>query len=294
MRIFVIHSFSDKEIIKNNFINPINNNTTGTEIIMLDKGVKIWKNRARRWIKKANLVICFVGEDSYNSKNIEWEIKAAHSFNKVIIPVRLAPNYRLPEELYTDNEEMTLQEVIEYIHSYMDGDYSLFNDMNLDTDSSDFEKNKEYLFEQYKLFLGTSEALVSRRQSVSNFFISVNAAILAVFSAVLALLDNADWKIIIYLGFPITGIILCNSWKNLLRSYGDLNAAKMKIISMIEKRFPASIYDAEWRAQSDRLNLRPYTPFTDAEMRVPKLFIALYSFLIVGCVAFFLYRLFFN
>ena len=47
------------------------------------------------------------------------------------------------------------------------------------------EAEAPILLEQYKLFVGTSEALVSRRQQVNTFFLSVNSIILkSTFSSV--------------------------------------------------------------------------------------------------------------
>ena len=42
-----------------------------------------------------------------------------------------------------------------------------------------FDDNDKTLLEQYKLFVGTSEALVLRRQNVNTFFLSVNSILLA-------------------------------------------------------------------------------------------------------------------
>lgn len=42
-----------------------------------------------------------------------------------------------------------------------------------------FNDNNRTLLEQYKLLVGTSEALVVRRQNVNTFFLSVNSILLA-------------------------------------------------------------------------------------------------------------------
>jgi hypothetical protein len=84
----------------------------------------------------------------------------------------------------------------------------------------------------------------------------------------------------------IVGIILSVSWVKLLASYGDLNSSKMKIISYIEKQLPASLYDAEWAALSDKLNKRKYVSFTNSEKRVPVLFVAVYICVSICGIAF--------
>ena len=74
--------------------------------------------------------------------------------------------------------------------------------------------------------------------------------------------------------------------EELLASYGDLNSSKMKIISYIERQLPASLYDAEWAALSDKLNKRKYVSFTNSEKKVPLLFIIVYACVSICSVAF--------
>lgn len=59
------------------------------------------------------------------------------------------------------------------IKRYDSGDYGLFN-------GSPSELNQDIILEQYKLFLQTSEDLVSRRQNVNSFYISISSASVAV------------------------------------------------------------------------------------------------------------------
>ena len=286
MRIFVIHSGSDRVEVEK-YTKLLKNNTVSTEILVLKNGGKLWKIDARSKIKQAQLVLVFVGEHSHESKNIEWEINRAYAFKKEIITICLKPEYPLPSALtkedgYSQDKHqigalMTFEEMVDYINSYTSGDYSLFNSVEEKID-------KELLLEQYKAFLATSEALVERRQNVSNFYISVNSAIVVIFSSVLALAGDTRWKYAACLGFPVMGIVLCTAWIKVLRSYGNLNAGKMRIISIIEKQLPASLYDAEWRAQSDKLNSRPYVSFTESEMRIPKIFIIIYLCVIIACL----------
>lgn len=83
--------------------------------------------------------------------------------------------------------------------------------------------------------------------------------------------ENIDWEIrtAIKLQKPIYTVKLNEAFK--------LNSAlQMKIISYIEKQLPASLYDAEWAALSDKLNKRKYVSFTNSEKRVPVLFVVVY------------------
>ena len=96
---------------------------------------------------------------------------------------------------------------------------------------------------------------------------------MAAFGMIWALDMLLLYKIFVTFLLSLVGAILSVSWIKLLASYGDLNSSKMKIISYMEKQLPASLYDAEWAALSDKLNKRKYVSFTDSEKRVPALFI---------------------
>ena len=51
----------------------------------------------------------------------------------------------------------------------------------------------------------------------------------------------------------------------------------MKILSLIEKRLPASLYDAEWKAMKNRYSKEKYVSFTDSEKKLPYIFTFFYA-----------------
>lgn len=290
MNIFVIHCGKD---IKNNNgeikekIQKIKKEAGEKEVTVLGGKSKAWKQNARKRIQNAELIVAFAGESFAANKNVNWELKKAVKYDKKIITVKLEPDCNLPEVLNTideftgkteiEHEVKTIEELLSFIQEQKNKDYNLFN-LTVD------DTNKETLLEQYKVFLETSEKLVERRQAVSNFYVTVNTAIFGVYTAFATIVGDSLWKYVTCLGFPVLGILLCRSWIHLLRSYGTLNASKMKIINIIEKKLPASLYDAEWAAQCDKLNKKAYVPFTEIEVNVPKIFICLYTILSVICL----------
>lgn len=317
MDVFVIHSGDDAEVVSEKLselkkaihsFNPlllssgkkakkqkktpkaVENSTSGNA--KKKKGgfdLGLWKISAKRKIKKAQSVIFFVGRDSHESKNIDWEIKTARKFEKPIYTVRLDKKYKINESLIKIDDfsgekssydvEFAFGDLISHIQKYENGNYKVFNQ---ELESLD----KTILLEQYKVFLQTSEDLVSRRQNVNNFYISINSALMAAFGIVWALEIAPIYKFFTGLLLATVGIILSVSWIKLLASYGDLNSSKMKIISYIERQLPASLYDAEWAALSDKLNKRKYVSFTNSEKRVPALFIAVYVCVAICGIAF--------
>lgn len=281
MKIFVIHSGKDESQIKSILKDQLEKKIVNPELLLLNNIPIFWKHDAKIKIRQANLVLFFVGETSSKSKNIDWEIKTAIKYAKEMYIVKLKDEYELNTSLKVKSEfsgkeckygiEVSLPEFIEKVNKASNSDYGLFNSDNLDLST---------LFEQYKIFLQTSESVVERRQNVNNFYISVNSAIVAVFGAIGSFGFDGNWKYYLGIAVPIVGIILCYSWMRIIKAYGSLNSSKMKIINILERKLPASLYEAEWKVQTDRLNLKPYISFTESEIRIPKIFICIYLIII--------------
>ena len=283
MNVFVIHSGSDQEIIEQTVKKPLVE--AGANVLVLTGKQKIWKREARQLMKMAQIVLLAVGKNSYKSENIAWEIRQALKMKKYVVYYILEEGNKIPDTLYKEDpfskekkllarQIKSISEINDKIIKYMS------NDFNLLTDDIDKLDRKE-LFEQYKIFLGTSESLVSRRQGVNNFYISVNTAIVSIASIAMALGNTLQNKLIIAMGIMIAGIILDLSWIRILEAYGVLNSSKMKIINMIESKLPARLYETEWEVMSDELNIRKYVSFTDSEKRIPKIFLGIYIIFVI-------------
>lgn len=70
------------------------------------------------------------------------------------------------------------------------------------------DDNDNTLLEQYKLFVGTSEALVLRRQNVNTFFLSVNSILLAGEGLLLREDDLSSLASVAIVGFAVGGTML--------------------------------------------------------------------------------------
>ena len=284
MNLFVIHSGTNRDAVHEK-IGEMKRSCYKLNPLMLGNGGIFWKLDAARKIQKAQIVVFFVGAGSHTSDNIAWELKQAHKCGKPIYTILLAEgNPRHDALKYCDDfskevkyhdELKTMDEVLEIISAHEKGNYQVFNESNGEID-------KQLLLEQYKAFLQTSEDLVLRRQNVNNFYISINSAIIAIFSALLAFDIPAQIQSLVGILFAILGVVLSVAWIKILVAYGNLNGSKMKIISSIEKQLPASLFDAEWAALSDKLNKKRYVSFTDNEKRVPMIFIVIYSAIILA------------
>ena len=283
MNVFVIHSSTDY-VATNKIISSLQQKLYSFNALILKNGNCFWKLDASKKIKKSQMVLFVVGENSHKSPYIAWEIKAAIKHKKPIYVLKLNEENKLHSALFIEDDfskekrnygkVLSEKELSDAVKSYDAGDYGLFN-------VSPTEMNQEALLEQYKLFLQTSEDLVNRRQNVNSFYISISSALVAVMGALLALDFSPNAKMIVGFVFGVIGVILSISWSKILVCYGNLNSSKMKIISSIEKQLPLSLFDAEWAALSDKLNKKKYVSFTESEQIIPRLFCVAYLFVMV-------------
>ena len=145
------------------------------------------------------------------------------------------------------------------------------------------EADTRQAFDLYKIMVDSSEGLVSRRQGVNTFFLTINGALLTA-SGIIIQTSGGD-----RLGgagifvLAIAGAILCAAWRSLITSFGQLNRGKFQVINTVERYLKAAVYAAEWEALGRGEDPRVYRSFTSREIWVPTAFFALY--VVAGVVA---------
>ncbi len=124
-------------------------------------------------------------------------------------------------------------------------------------------------FELYKLMVESSEKLVARRQGVNTFFLTMNGLLMTA----IGLFVQAEGRLNLQAGgvaiVSVVGLTLCQAWRSLLVSFGQLNTGKFVVINRMEERLAASIYAAEWEALGVGEDPRVYRSFTKREADVP-------------------------
>ena len=301
VNVYIVHSGKDYEYVKNKIepyltgkidenghaINGENN----ANILTLKSGIPSrWKKQALKQIKMAQIVIVLIGADSfYKTETMGWEVYKAFKLNKQIfvlnpqkytIPDFLSQLDQFSQEKRLIAEQQTIKEVKERIDNFAHGYYRIFSRFYEEMQEEERTSYKSALLDQYKMFQKSSEDLVSRRQSVNSFYISVSSTMVALMGLTMGVIQSQT-KIYIMLFMCVVAIILDISWLNILDSYGTLNSAKMKVINLIEEQLPMVLYEAEWRVMSDKLNSKRYVSFTESEKRIPKIFMIIHTSIIV-------------
>ncbi len=304
MKIFIVHSGSDKERVLN--LQKKIYEKTKADLLMLsgtqtDSKDEAWKKEAKEKIKEANVIIYILGEKSHASKNIDFELSVAINKKKQILLLRLNQdaNDKINAVLFKEDKYMTsnahtsnkclfkevsLDDLTKFIQ------YGYGFDISYKLDDTHDPKRKEDIIEQYKVYLETSEQVLNRRQSTSNFYTTLNTSILGVGTTVsgillgLEIINNSIMiTSMIFLIIGLLGFMLCFNWLCLLESYGKLNSSKITVISEIEKRLPVNIYDTEWKVMGEKLGERKYVSFTKLEKRIPCIFMIIYGIILLLC-----------
>ena len=313
VNVFVVHAGSDYDFVKDR-IEPFllglktvegepDNAGGSSNILTLESGkASSWKADARKKIKMAHVVIVVLGEntsDPGKEDTMGWEVAQAVKLNKQIM-IYNRGRYPVPSYMYSVDrftkqnrpvaEQMTLLQIKERIDNYAKGYYNIFSPAYEKLDPQKKSEHQAELVEQYTMFQKTSEDLVARRQDVNSFYITVNSALTAIVGIVLGVV-KAPANLYVVGFMCVAGIILDIAWINILTAYGTLNAAKMKVINLLEEQLPVALYDVEWRIMSDKLNNRKYVSFTSSEKRIPKLFAIIYSVIIIAIVVYAIVKL---
>ncbi len=128
----------------------------------------------------------------------------------------------------------------------------------------------------YKIMVQSSEGLVSRRQGVNTFFLTMNGALLTASGIIVQSSGSSGLRSLGVVVLAVAGAVLCAAWRSLIISFGQLNRGKFQVINTIESYLKAAIYAAEWEALGRGEDPKVYRSFTSREIWVPNSLLAVY------------------
>lgn len=249
MKLFVIHRFIDRKRAKIRLQEMAKKFSLEFQPIFLDSfGGEQWKSNALSAIDEAEVVIVFNRASCEESENAKWEIEKAADLGKEIV------------EISANGGDAISVEKLKLLYDLRDEFDACFSSDRKDT------------LELYKIMLGSSEALIQRRQKTNAFFITVIGSLLAIAGLLVKVgaINGGSYGILY--GFSVVGLLLCNSWQNLIDNYGKLNKAKFDVILRLEKNLGAQVYSAEWVSLGKGFRPKKYKSFTSTEKNVPVYF----------------------
>lgn len=141
---------------------------------------------------------------------------------------------------------------------------------------------QKVILEQYKIYVEMADRISARRMLANTFFLGIHTAFIAVFA--LLIKEKVDLSAIVGLALLFGVIVLCGLWWAIIRSYGQLNTGKYKVVHEIEQLLPLAPYDAEWEMLEKGKNWKVYLPLTHIENYVPLCFAVTYIALAFGVI----------
>jgi len=145
------------------------------------------------------------------------------------------------------------------------------------------------VLELYKLYVGTMEAMVSRRQTVHSFFLTASSFLMAA-AGLLLTKDyiSSGISAIPVMVASLAGILLSLVWLMLSVRFEVFNAKKFDVIHEFERRLPAEPFQAEWVALGEGKKPWLYSSMAAVERFVPIIFLFIYVLMFVIGLASFL------
>ncbi len=303
MKYFVIHSGSDWKGCVENLVNEWTKTYEGAKFVVLNGNQPNWIDDATAKIRQSEKIIYVVGENSSKSENIDKEIAIAirekkpfyiyklndgYALNKTLEPFMVNQNTEPGEAdgeiIFHKGRAYVTQITENTMESYISNDIT---DLMKYLPAKNFNDDKT-LFEQYRMFVETSEQLVKRKQGVNSFYVTLNSVILGAIISIMCAINDlpvlfgaVKVSLIISVFAALIGLVICFSWISILNSYADLNASKMKIIEYIEQHLAVNLYDTEWAVMTQKVGKKKYKSFSKKERLVAILFGVLYGLIVV-------------
>lgn len=141
-------------------------------------------------------------------------------------------------------------------------------------------------FEEYKLFVEDTARFSERRQTVTNIYITINGAIASLMAFLIGESGLIDWWLVVAI-LPLIGfgILVCSYWRQLIMKYKKLVGLRLDVLREMEMKLPGSVhmYHREDELYPRDSQNKPISGvalnFSDLEIRLPWLFIAVYIIL---------------
>jgi hypothetical protein len=144
-------------------------------------------------------------------------------------------------------------------------------------------KNKEWMFEQYKLLIDAIGRNHLLRETANNYWTTVNAVGTSASAYLLdsSLLNQAQRPVVIW-ALIMLGIFLSLSWLSFLDALKQDTEAKQSLLATIEVQFPYQIFSADLKTHAPATHTSHEMPtlkysLTLREMMIPGIFLIGYG-----------------
>jgi hypothetical protein len=288
-KLFLSHRSSDKEVVQE-LLKSINTLFPNFPIINVADEVPYrndWKMIATSTLESCDGLVCFVGEDTYKSEPINWEICEAHRLGKPLLVTTLSDQHKLPpacSDLQIQGVTWNVTKVADRIKEMLIPRILFFKH-----DWSVGAPESPMIFNQYNIMVQSWESLIERRQSVNTIYLSAVSALLAGIGVLISSIDKMGniWAPIGIAFLAFLGAALSINWRQTILSYGTLSRAKAKVVTVLEAYLPAQLFDTEWQI----LEAKRYKSTTETDSHTAQFFCILFVVILFAVAGIALFQL---
>lgn len=135
------------------------------------------------------------------------------------------------------------------------------------------ESDKKVLVEQYKIYVDSALRVTEQRNQTNKYYISLLSGLIAIVGIIFNI-ESLDSLKMPFVVIAILGIMLCILWFLNIRSYKQLNTAKLEhVMPQIEEHLPIKCYKIEWDFLDKGKNKVKYTKLTWIDSWLPVIFV---------------------
>ena len=142
-------------------------------------------------------------------------------------------------------------------------------------------------FDEYKLFVESTQHLSERRQAATQTYLTVNTAIFAILALLVKEAGLKGWYFVgVCLPLFLVGVLACLIWSKIITQYKALIGWRYDQLMVMERGMSGSsqIYVKEWEEFFRPKQEREKFGFSRLEVWLPRLFLILYLMYATGLI----------
>jgi hypothetical protein len=140
-------------------------------------------------------------------------------------------------------------------------------------------------FDEYKFFAQVTHQLSERRQAATQTYLTVNTVISAALGFLVKDMSFRGWGLVLVsLPFFLVGVLACLIWHKIITQYKALAGWRYEQLIKMEEAMPQSyqMYLKEQQEFFPSQAAKRHVSFSQLELWLPRLFLALYAIYGVG------------
>ena len=249
MKVFICNRTVDASESDTIVSDLLNSSKHTVAIIREKEHSDTWKDSVKSKLQRVDFSIFLLGDKTFDSEPMRWEIEQSKLLNKRIIGIKLSG-------FSNDSTE------------YLEG-YPIFENSEdcFQYLKEIFTEDRQLLIEQYKIMVGSTEKVTDQRLKVNNLFFTVTSSILSISLLLGKALEFSIMASVGMLALAILAFIVSFFWEKLINSYGKLNEGKFKVIDTIENQLRTNMFSYEWGILKDEIK---YESNTETEAKIIK------------------------